>query len=457
MASVTRRKAPWLPDVVAAQKRGEAKGVYSVCSANRFVLEAAMQQAKADSSAVCIEATSNQVNVDGGYTGTTPAQFAAFIEEMARQVDFPTDRVLLGGDHLGPFPWADRDARTAMSKASETVRQYVAAGFVKIHLDASMRCADDPPGPLSDAAVTERAADLCAVAEAAKGDRSPSASLPLYVIGTEVPVPGGEQENPGHLAATRVEDAQRTLALTQQAFRARGLDDAWERVVGLVVQPGVEFGDATVFDYDRSQAALLKAFIESDPRIIFEAHSTDYQTGAALGALVLDHFAILKVGPALTFAFREAVFALAAIEEAWLGHRKGATVSRIREVLEDVMVERPGHWRRYYHGDEDQTRVARRYSLSDRIRYYWAEPRVETALTRLLQNLSTNPPPPSLVSQHAPTPYGSVPMAAVAVDPREIIRRKVLEVTATYAAACGCAADAQRADDKMTPSSGRPH
>jgi len=363
----------------------------------------------------------------------------AFVSDIARQTDFPMDRVLLGGDHLGPFPWSHQDARTAMTKASETVRQYVAAGFVKIHLDASMRCADDPEGPLADTTVTERAADLCAVAEAALGERTPDAPLPLYVIGTEVPVPGGEQENPGHLAATRVEDAKRTLDLTRASFQARGLEAAWERVVGLVVQPGVEFGDATVFDYDPPQAAALRAFIEKDPRIVFEAHSTDYQTGEALRALVRDHFAILKVGPALTFAFREAVFALAAIEEAWLGHRRGAAVSHIREALEETMLERPGHWRRYYHGDDHALHIARRYSLSDRIRYYWTEPRVEAALKRLILNLSADPPPPGLVGQYVPTPYGSRPVAAVSVDPREIIRRKVLEVTATYAAACDSA------------------
>lgn len=430
-------RAPWLPDVVAAQKRGEPAGIYSICSANRFVLEAAMHQAKADGSPVCIESTSNQVNVDGGYTGTTPAQFVAFVAGIARDVEFPVDRILLGGDHLGPFPWASQDAATAMGKARETVRQYVAAGFAKIHLDASLRCADDPPGALADTTVTERTADLCAVAEAAVASRPSGSPLPLYVIGTEVPVPGGEEEKPGHLAATRVEDAERTLDLTRAAFQSRGLQQAWDRVAGLVVQPGVEFGDATVFDYDRAQAAPLRAFIERDPRIVFEAHSTDYQAGAALRSLVLDHFAILKVGPALTFAFREAVFALAAIEGEWLGRRKGTTLSRLPDVLEEVMTEKPAHWRRYYRGDDEALRVARRFSLSDRSRYYWTEPRVAAALDRLLRNLTDSPPPAALAGQYLSVPYGSVEVSKIPVEPRQLIRRKVLEVTQTYARACG--------------------
>lgn len=70
-----------------------------------------------------------------------------------------------------------------------------------------------------------------------------------------------------------------------------------------------------VHEYHREEAQTLSRFIEAQPGLVYEAHSTDYQSREALRALVEDHFAILKVGPALTFAFREAVFALAAIEE----------------------------------------------------------------------------------------------------------------------------------------------
>ena len=430
-------EAPWLPEVLRAQKRGLAQGLYSICSANPFVLEAAMLQARADGSAVCIESTSNQVNPEGGYTGQTPADFVSFVREIARAMDFPFARVLLGGDHLGPFPWQDQDARTAMDKARETVRDYVLAGYAKIHLDASMRCADDPPGPLADATVTERASELCAVAEEAAGRRTASAPLPLYVIGTEVPVPGGEQEAVAELLATKVEDAERTLALHRTAFARRGLEGAWPRVVGLVVQPGVEFGDTTVFAYDRSRIVALKRFIADTDGIVFEAHSTDYQTGSALRALVEDHFAILKVGPALTFAFREAVFALAEIEREWLSGRKGAVVSDLRNVLEHVMLEKPGHWQRYYHGDAEALRIARSFSLSDRIRYYWAQPAVAEALRHLLANLTAHPAPSSLLSQYLPEPNGAPRRDRIQAEPRNLIRAKVREVTETYARACG--------------------
>mgnify|MGYP002140241092 CR=1 FL=1 len=81
-----------------------------------------------------------------------------------------------------------------------------------------------------------------------------------------------------------------------------------------VVQPGVEFDHHKVIDYDRAKAARLSRALDGQPHIVFEAHSTDYQTPKALKALVEDHFAILKVGPGVTFALREAFWALDAIE-----------------------------------------------------------------------------------------------------------------------------------------------
>jgi len=387
---------------------------------------------------VCIESTSNQVNPDGGYTGQTPADFVTTVQGIASAMDFPMERVLLGGDHLGPFPHQKEKAAVAMAKAREMVRQYVLAGFAKIHLDASMACADDPSGALSPPTATARTADLCAVAEAAQRERPAGSAPPLYIVGTEVPTPGGEQEKPDHLAVTRPSDAQETLDLTRAAFAARGLEAAFERVVGFVVQPGVEFGEAVVFEYDPPAAAELRAFVETLDGIVFEAHSTDYQTEASLHALVRDHFAILKVGPGLTFAFREAVFALAKVEREWLGHRKGIAVSNIERVLEEAMLARPDHWTAHYKGGAFDLRFARRWSLSDRVRYYWTVPAVEAALRQLLHNLSAHGlPPHALLSQYLPVQYAALRERRISADPRDLIRHKVMEVTAAYARACG--------------------
>ena len=182
-----------LSKILQAHLDGHGNGVYSICSAHPFVLEASMKQALMDESPVLIESTSNQVDQFGGYTGMDPAQFVEYVRSIAQKLDFPMDRLILGGDHLGPNAWSGEVAEEAMTKAEDLIRAYIAAGFTKIHLDTSMRCADDPGDaftPFDDAIVAERAARLCTVSEAAFQERS-SGPKPLYVIGTEVPIPGG--------------------------------------------------------------------------------------------------------------------------------------------------------------------------------------------------------------------------------------------------------------------------
>jgi len=420
--------------MVAAQKKGEAVGVWSVCSAHPAVLGTALELARERDLSVLVEATSNQVNQDGGYTGATPADFAATLGRAAETAGIPTRRVVFGGDHLGPHPWQSRPAAEAMAKAGEMVRQYVRAGAAKIHLDASMRLADDPGGALDPATAAGRTAELCQAAEDA---RRAEGEGPVYVIGTEVPVPGGERDKAPGLQVTAVDDAAHTLEVTRAAFCARGLESAWGRVVGLVVQPGVEFGDEQVHDYDPGAARDLARFIEAVPGIVYEAHSTDYQRESGLRGLVSDHFAILKVGPWLTFAFREAVFALAAVEREWLGGRSGVPLSRLPEVVDEVMRADPVHWKGYYSGDEVQLRLARAFSLSDRVRYYWPRPEVQAALRRLLTNLEAHPPSPTLLSQYLPGAFRAAREGRIPSRPRDLARWRVREVMELYARACG--------------------
>ncbi len=140
------------------------------------------------------------------------------------------------------------------------VREYVRAGFTKIHLDASMHCANDEGDrhkPLDEEIVSARAAELCKAAEEAHQELPEGSEAPLYVIGTEVPIPGGEQAEFIAPETTRPADLTRTLETARQAFRARGLDAAWERVIAVVVQPGVEFGDSSVYAYDSAKTVEL--------------------------------------------------------------------------------------------------------------------------------------------------------------------------------------------------------
>jgi D-tagatose-1,6-bisphosphate aldolase subunit GatZ/KbaZ len=427
----------WLRDIVDRNRQQEAVGLFSVCSAHPWVLEAAMRQALDDESMLSIESTSNQVNQFGGYTGLTPSQFADYTRSIAQRVGFPSNRILLGGDHLGPYPWRAEASRNALQKACTLVRSCALAGYVKIHLDASMACADDGTSPLDDDLVAERAAQLCSASENAWAELPPGFPPPMYVIGTEVPPPGGEQASGQAPETTRIEHAQKTLDIARGAFLARGLHGPWERVVGLVVQTGAEFGDAKVFDYDRRKARPLSESLPGSPLLVYEAHSTDYQRPAALQEMVEDHFAILKVGPWLTFAFREAIFALSAIEQEWLGRLRSTQLSQVREALEGAMLRNPIHWQAYYAKQEPELQqFARQYGYSDRCRYYWPEASVQKEVDLLLSNLSASEIPLTVLSQYFPKQYEAVRATMIPNKPASLIEDRIRQVLRAYSAAC---------------------
>jgi D-tagatose-1,6-bisphosphate aldolase subunit GatZ/KbaZ len=425
-----------LREIVEHNRRSSSGGVYSVCSAHPSVIEAAVQQAMVDGGILCVESTSSQVNQEGGYTGQAPQAFADFIHATARSAGFPEDQIVLGGDHLGPFPWRNQEASIAMEKACALVRACVLAGYKKIHLDASMACADDLQTPLEAHLIAQRAAALGEAAERALAELPPDADPPVYVIGTEVPVPGGETEPGAPPAVTLSDHVQETLDTFHSAFTDRKLSAAWERIIALVVQPGVEFGDEVVFAYDRGKARLLSASLPPDIPIAYEAHSTDYQPAQALRELVEDHFAILKVGPWLTFAYREAIFALSAIERELLGGSRTHRLSEVRQALEDAMLRNPSYWRSYYHGDEAKQHFARAYSYSDRCRYYWPETEVQEEVERLLANLEGQLLPPPLISQYLPLEYEAYHSGAVSLTSRDLVRAHIQAVLRGYAQAC---------------------
>jgi D-tagatose-1,6-bisphosphate aldolase subunit GatZ/KbaZ len=425
------RKVKHLTKMVEQHKRGKANGIYAVCSAHPVVLEAAIRYAHANHTPLLIEATSNQVDQFGGYTGMTPADFRGFVCHLAGSLNFSQDMLILGGDHLGPNRWQNLPAEEAMANADDLIKSYVIAGFKKIHLDCSMSCANDPV-PLTDDIVAERAARLAKIAEETCMAHFGESDL-VYVIGTEVPVPGGAHETLTELAVTTPDAARATLQAHYHAFEKRGLEGIWPRIIALVVQPGVEFDHTHIIDYQPQKAVALSKMVEDYDTLVFEAHSTDYQTPQSLRQLVIDHFAILKVGPALTFALREALFSLAAIEEELLPAK---ACSGLRHVLESVMLDRPEYWQSHYHGDGNARRLARGYSYSDRVRYYWPDSQIDEAFERLVRNLADDPIPLPLISQYLPLQYVKVREGDLSATPRELIINHIQDILQQYHCAC---------------------
>jgi D-tagatose-1,6-bisphosphate aldolase subunit GatZ/KbaZ len=425
-----------LREVLADHKAGAARGIVSICSTHPAVLDAAARLAAETGAPLLVESTSNQVNQDGGYSGMTPPAFAAFLARVAEEAGLPANRVVLGGDHLGPYPWRARPADEAMARARALVADCVAAGYTKLHLDATTRCADDRDGAPSAALIAERTADLCAAAEEAHRRTPAGADGPSYVVGSDVPRPGGEMDERAP-QITAPADVEATLEATHGAFMRRRLGAAWERVIAVVVQPGVDFSGDTVYEYDRARALPLSRLIAAHPRLVYEAHATDYQPPRSLRRLVEDHFAILKVGPALTFTFREAVFALAWIEREWLGTRPGVVLSDLPAVVDRAMLADPFHWAEYYHGDPSEIACARRYGYTDRLRYYWPHPDVQAALARLFDNLERRPPPLTLLSQFLPEQYARVRDGGVKWRPGDLAADRITTVLRGYVEACG--------------------
>lgn len=365
----------------------------------------------------------------------TPQKFKEFVYGIAEKVGFTTDRIFLGGDHLGPLTFASMNEKEAMEASEELVRCYVAAGFTKIHIDTSMKVADDDPNTrLSDEVIARRGARLARVCEDTYQElvkREPNAIRPVYIVGSEVPIPGGAQDPNAGMQVTRVEDFKATVAAFKKAFENEHLESTWEDVIGVVVQPGVEEKDAGCTEYDRAKAAELMASIKDFPNLVFEGHSTDYQTKYKLRELVEDGVGILKVGPGMTYAMREALFALSYMEEMMF-HGREDEASHFIEVLEKAMMAEPKNWQKHYHGDDNELWFKRKFSFSDRSRYYMPNPEVAAAKEKLIANLRKEGISLAALSQFMPIQYTKVREGKLANDPEALILDRITNTIDEY-------------------------
>ena len=414
------------------RRAGIRCGIPSYCTANELALEIALRRAKMLNKPVLIEATANQVNQFGGYTGMMPKDFYQLVLKMAQAIDLPENMIILAGDHLGPLTWQKLPEAEAMANSYELVYQYTRAGFTKIHLDTSMKVADDPEGLLSTETIARRGAMLYKAAmkgyEELKAEK-PDAIRPVFIVGSEVPIPGGATEAEDTLAVTKPEAFLDTVNTYTRVWTEEGVGEGMKDVIAVVVQPGVEFGDEQVFDYNSEAAKELTAMLEQYPDFCFEGHSTDYQTPKCLYDMVTDGIAILKVGPALTFGLREALFALSKMEEELVPAEERANFIA---KLEEVMLANPANWAKHYHGDERQLALCRKYSYSDRARYYIGQPEVVECMNKLFENLRKYTIPMNMLHQYMPQSYNRVRAGELKLDPRELAMDGVAQFMMDY-------------------------
>lgn len=424
-----------LQEMMDKRREGIRCGIPSYCSANELVIEIALRRAKERNIPVLIEATANQVNQFGGYTGMKPADFYQMVLKMASDIGLPENMMILAGDHLGPLTWQKLPESEAMENSVELVYQYARAGFTKIHLDTSMKVADDPEGLLQTEVIARRGAKLYKAAmkgyEELKAEK-PDAMRPVFVIGSEVPIPGGATEAEDTLAVTKPEAFRDTVSTYQRVWTEEGVGEGMKDVIAVVVQPGVEFGDEQVFDYNPAAAVDLCAALKEFPDICFEGHSTDYQTATDLYNMVTDGIAILKVGPALTFGLREALFSLSMMEKELVPEEKRANFI---ETLDQVMLASPANWEKHYHGDEKHLAQCRKYSYSDRARYYIGQPEVVAAMNKLFDNLREYPIPMNMLHQYMPISYAKIREGQLKLDPRELAMDGIVQFMLDYESA----------------------
>lgn len=392
------------------------KGVYSICSSNPYVIEASIEFAKEKNDYILIEVTPHQVNQFGGYSGMTPEDFKNFVMKIIKEKGIEKDRVILGGDHLGPLPWQNEPSFSAMKKARDLIRAFIESGYKKIHLDCSIPLSDDPD-ILRPEKIAERERELLEVAEEIAKKYN---FKPVYVVGTDVPVPGGGEEE----GITSVEDFKIVLSVLRKHFK--NIPNIWDRIIGFVIMLGIGFDYEKVFKYERDK---VKGILEEVRRedLFVEGHSTDYQTKYALRDMVEDGVRILKVGPALTASFRRGVFLLSNIEDEFISEDKRSNIKRV--VLENMLRD-DKYWKEYYKNPE-RLELDIWYNLLDRIRYYWEYEEIKLALNKLFENFSRGVDM-RYVYQYFYESYFEIREGKIKNDPKELVKNEIKKVLENY-------------------------
>ena len=107
------------------------------------------------------------------------------------------------------------------------------------------------------------------------------------------------------------------------------------------------------------------------------------------------------------------------------------------ETLEEAMMENPNNWQKHYHGDFKQLGLARKYSFSDRARYYIGGAKMVETQDKLFANLRKYPIPMNMLHQFMPLQYEKVRSGTLELDPKALALDGVAQFMADYEYAAG--------------------
>jgi len=342
------------------------KSLPSFCTSNFDVIKAIILYAKVKNLPILIESTSSQVNQFGGYTNNKPYQFKNKIFKICSELNYPKKKIMLGADHLGPFPWLEYKGLTAWKNSINLLKSCIKSNYKKIHIDTCYDLKDQKK--LSKKDIIKKSLDLFKIAKKKNI---------FFVFGTETPFPGSMSNLKEGF--TKVETLKKEVNIYLKYFKTINYKSRF----AYVIEPRMSFSH---FKSSKPKILLLKKHVDFSKKknFFFEAHSTDYQSQSVLRKLVLNNFKFLKVGPELTFFFLKAILAMEKIEKDFSKYKK----SKITKVLLLNMNKYPTYWQKYYKGSKSYIQKLLLQSQLDRIRYYWDKKEVSKSIFLLKKNIN---------------------------------------------------------------------
>jgi tagatose-1,6-bisphosphate aldolase non-catalytic subunit AgaZ/GatZ len=356
---------------------GVKRTIFAACPNSLSVIRAALKSSKRCNAPIKFATTLNQVDLDGGYTGLTPSEFADTIHNHARNLNV-TSPIIIAIDHGGP--WLKDVHKTekwsyfkTMSAVKESLEAAIKAGYDLLHIDATVDITLTAETNINIEVVAERTLELLEHAENFRlKNNYPRIS---YEVGTE--------EVHGGLADLNV--FSRFLKLLKQGLKQKGFTDIWPCfVVGKV---GTDLHTTT---FDPLIARQLTEIAKSYGSLIKGHYSDNVDNPEAYPE---SGMGAANIGPEFTEVEYDALIGLEQMQQTLLADGKISKPVAMKKKLWESVIK-SGRWRKWLLPDENSsdfyanTLERQQWLIKTGCRYIWEDPEVVSARTGLYKNIS---------------------------------------------------------------------